>query len=191
MQRSWRRCAVVLAGVLTGAALCWEPALARINDKNWEAGGYVVDSHYNNSAGINDVFTLGGRAGYFFSAANGLELDFDKGSSNGREFQSINFDVSKTSLNYVHNMTLKGKEKTVPLVFFGFGKIKVDDGGGTASRNFLGGGAGVRYFYTPRLALRVDGTIYRWRGDGTVVKSAPFYSFDIKIGVSYVFGAAK
>lgn len=191
MQRSWIRCGLVLAGVILGAALGGDVAFARINDGTWEVGGYVANEKFSNSAELKDVLALGARGAYFIKANHGVEIDFDTGSGDSRTTGGPSVDVTRLTVGYIHNITLKGKDKFTPFVKFNYGKIDLDNGTDSASRNLIGVGGGFRYFYTPRVALRLDGRIYRWRGDGDVVPSTSFYSFDLMVGVSFAIGSAK
>jgi hypothetical protein len=191
MQRSWIRCGLMLAGAILGAFLCCDVAFARINDGTWEVGGYVANEKFSNSSGIQDVLALGARGAYFIKATDGVELDFDTGSGDSRDKGGPSVDVRRLSVGYIHNLTLKGKEKFIPFIKFNVGKISLDNGDSSATRTLLGVGGGLRYFYSPRIALRLDGRIYRWRGDGEVTPVTSFYSFDLMVGVSFAIGSTK
>jgi hypothetical protein len=191
MQRLWIRCGLVLAGAILGAALGDDVAIARLGEGDWEVGGYVLNEHFSNSSGISDFLALGARGVYYIKAAHGVELEFDAGSGDSRDSSGPSFDVTRLAVGYIHNLTLKGKEKFTPLVMFNVGRINIDSGNDSSASTFVGAGGGVRYFYTPRVALRLDGRVYRWRGDGDVVPRTSYYSFDLMVGVSFAIGSAK
>ena len=191
MQRTWRRGVVFLAVILIRLTLGREVAFAAFDDKVWEVGGYTGESTFANSSNIGDALVWGARGAYYIKAAHGIELDLDFGSAGTTGRGNVDFDLAKIGVNYIHNLQLKGREKAVPLVLFGVGRITVDNGTSDASSTVLRAGGGVRYFYTPRLSLRVDGRIYHWRGDGEVNAREGYFSFDLTVGLSVLLGAAK
>jgi hypothetical protein len=134
----------------------------------------------------------GVRGAYHFKANQGIEIDFDTLSTDGKDDnRGKDFDVTKVGISYIRNFQPKKNEKALPLLIFGAGRIGVDDGTKKSTSTFLRAGGGVRYFFTPRFALRADGRLYRWRGDNEAVPRSSFYSFDVTVGLSYLFGGGS
>ena len=77
----------------------------------------------------------------------------------------------------------------MPFMRIGMGKFNVDDGTNDDSATTMQFGAGTRVSLSERIALRFDGTLFRWRGDGTVTPRDSFFSFEVTAGVSFFIGS--
>jgi Outer membrane protein beta-barrel domain len=177
--------------LLASAAVTVSGALARDTDGSWEVGAYVLNSKFDNSSLMADAQGAGVRAAYHFKAAKELEADFDKVSGDHISDKSITFDTTKYSLDYLANFLPKGNEKMTPFITFGAGRISVDNGTDSITRNLLRAGGGMKYFFTPHLGVRLDVKGYRWRGDPPVTPKPSFFSLDATLGMTFLFGGAK
>ncbi len=189
MQRTWRRHVIALAALILLPAAGLATA-AEIDQGTWEAGVFVAFTNYAGESTLDVSFTYGGRGAYFFRAAHGLELDISFGSTDN-SIQGIDddFDLTKVFLNYVHNFQLKKVSRMMPFMRIGMGKFNVDDGTNDDSATTMQFGAGTRVSLSERLALRFDGTLFRWRGDGIVTPRDGFFSLEVTVGVSFFIGS--
>ena len=192
MQQTWGR---YLIGAMIGmsmVALFAAPVRAEITEGSWETGASVIYSIYDNSSTIDDSLNFGVRGAYFFTPKHGIEVDIDFGDSDTKQSGSdIEFDIAKLGVSFVYNFETKSEVKFAPLFLIGFGQIEVDNGTDDDRATYIRAGGGVRYFYTPRWALRVDAKLYRWRGDNVVTPRNAFFTFDLTIGVSLLFGGEQ
>lgn len=207
MLRALHRTGIILAFLSSGAALGTGNALARGGDGTVEVGPYVSYSRFSNTSGIDESPGGGVRLNVYFSTLHSLEFDLDGGSESHEEANlKIRSLTDKIGIHYVRNYTPKGSQKMSPFVAFGVGRIFVDrrtkvvdlttgmviavteerDGA-----NYLSASGGVRYFYTPRVALRIDAKMYRWRGVGVTGAQDAFFSLDVTAGVSFLLGSEK
>ncbi len=189
MQRTWRRHVIALAALVLVPAAGLASA-AEIEQGTWEAGVFVAFTNYDGESTLDGSFTYGGRGAYFFRAAHGLEFDISFGSTDNKT-QSIDdfFDLTKIFLNYVHNFQLKKVSRMMPFMRVGMGKFNVDDGMNDDSATTMQFGAGTRVSLSDRLALRFDGTLFRWRGDDIVTPRDSFFSFEVTVGLSVFIGS--
>jgi opacity protein-like surface antigen len=188
MQRTWRRHVIALLAIILLQAATYVAA-AEIERGTWEVGGYAAWTTYDNASTLDDSVTIGGRGAYFFRAAHGLELDIGIGDTdNNTRGVDAEFDLTKVFINYVHNFQMKRETRMMPLLRIGFGKLNVDDGDKDDSATTLQIGGGARFSLSPRLAMRFDGTLFRWRGDREVTPRDDFYSFEVAVGLSFLFG---
>ncbi len=189
MQRTWRRHVIALAALalLPAAGLA---TAAEIDQGTWEAGVFVAFTNYAGESTLDGSFTYGGRGAYFFRAAHGLELDISFGSTDNN-LQGIDedFDLTKIFINYIHNFQLKKVSRMMPFMRVGMGKFNVDDGMNDDSATTMQFGAGTRVSLSDRLALRFDGTLFRWRGDDIVTPRDSFFSFEVTVGLSVFIGS--
>lgn len=202
MLRALHRTGIILAFLSSGAALGTGNALARGGDGTVEVGPYVSYSRFSNTSGIDESPGGGVRLNVYFSTLHSLEFDLDGGSESHEEANlKIRSLTDKIGIHYVRNYTPKGSQKMSPFVAFGVGRIfvvkRVENvalGTVTEGRdgaNYLSVSGGVRYFYTPRVALRIDAKMYRWQGVGVTGAQDAFFSLDVTAGVSFLLGSEK
>ena len=184
---------MVLGGVALAAALGGTPSLAGVSERSWEVGGYALFTRYSNSSTVEDsLFGPGVRGAYHFKENAGVEIDLEFSTSDHVDRSvDIEFDVMKLGVNYIRSFKSKKGEKVSPLLIFGLGRISIDDGDEESTATFLRAGGGVRIFFTPNLALRIDGRMFHWRGDNQAVPREGFFSFDTTLGLSYTFGGGS
>jgi len=179
--------AILIVGIAAGCTR----TLARDTEKSWEVEPYVLVGRYANAADIDTGFGYGVRGGYHLKAIHELELSLDWVSADDTELPGVTIDISQYSFDYARILLIKGHEKMTPYVTMGLGLIKVDDGTESADSTAYRAGGGFKYYFQPRLALRFDAKVYRWHGNGHVTSSDPFFSLDISLGMSFLFGGPK
>jgi hypothetical protein len=171
-RRSWRAAALLLA-------LSWcVPAAAQQQRTGtfeaslfggWNDGGTL-------SAGSTGIFvrdvsvvgngTYGVRAGTFFTRGFGLELSYERTSSIVRNRFGTkigDIDAGQWDIGALFNLT---RGRVVPYLVLGLGvsTLSVDAFGrtGVRSTQFAAStGLGLKWFLSPKLAMRMDG---RWHG---------------------------
>ena len=188
MQRTWRRHVIALVALILLPAAGFATA-AEIEQGTWEVGAFVAYTNYDNESTLDDSITFGGRGAYFFQAADGIEFDISIGSTDSTLPGGDDFDLTKVFLNYIHNFQLKQVSRMMPFMRVGMGKFNIDDDRNDDWRTTLQFGGGTRVSLSERLALRFDGTLFRWRGDRTVTPGGDFFSFEVTAGVSFFFGS--
>jgi hypothetical protein len=197
MLRALRRTAIILAILTSCAALGAGNALARGSEGSVEIGPYVSFSRFSNTSGIEESLGGGMRVNLFVSALHSFEFDLDGGSEDHEEPNlMIRSLTDKIGVHFMRNYTPKGSQKSSPFVAFGVGRISVarrfqNISSGVVTREsdgatYLSAAGGVRFFFTPRVALRVGAKTYRWRGDGVATPRESFFSFDLTVGVSFL-----
>ncbi|HEU4401222.1 MAG TPA: outer membrane beta-barrel protein [Candidatus Polarisedimenticolia bacterium] len=195
MQPAWRRYGIIPMLLVAGTILGGSPSLARDSDGAWEFGGYAFTAKYDNSSKIDNTPGFGVRGAYHFKAERELEIDYDRGTGDTTDtnLPGVTYDVTKYTVNYLRNFIVKGSEKMVPFLSFGAGKIRVDrsDLSESVDRTLLRVGGGFKYFFSPRIAFRLDLKGYRWRGDPPVTPAPSFFSFDATVGVAVLVGGGK
>ena len=197
MHRAFRRTGAALFLLVLGAIGSTTTAFARNEDGSWEVGAYIFNTSFDNEAGIEDAQGGGIRGAYHFKAKHALEIEIDSATSDARLplppgiQPATEFDTVKYSLNYVRNLFIKGHEKAIPYTSFGVGMIETDNGTASADSTFYLIGGGVRFWSTEHFGLRFGGKMYRWRGDGIIAPSKGFFSFDITIGATFLFGGVQ
>ncbi len=190
MHRALHRPAAVLFLLALGAVWPGSTALARNEDGSWEVGAYVLNSSFDNDSTIEDGFGGGVRGAYHFQAKHALEIEIDSVQGENT-FTSVDVDVLKYSIGYLHNHFIKGHEKAIPFTTFSVGVVDLDDGTETSTSTLYRLGGGVRYWFTDHVGFRLDARIYRWRGDGTIVPRQGVFSFDMAVGMTFLFGGAQ
>jgi hypothetical protein len=189
MQRTWRRHVIALMALILLPASGLVMA-AEIDQGTWEAGVLIAITNYANDSTLDDSYTYGGRGAYFFRAAHGIELDINTGSTDlNTTGVDSEFDLTKVFLNYVHNFQMKKVSRMMPLMTVGFGKFNVDDGMNSDWATTLQLGAGTRISISRRSALRIDATVFRWRGDSVVTPRDSFFSLEFTLGWSFFIGS--
>ena len=190
IHRAWRRYATVISSLIVIQAGAYVMP-AEVDKGTWEAGAFAAFAVYDNVSTLDDSFTFGGRGAYYFTAEHGIELDINIGSTDINTLGlDKEFDLTWISLNYVHSFHLKNKGRVTPLLIVGLGQLNIDDGTNDADATTLQVGAGARVSISPHLALRFDATLFRWRGDDTVIPLDDYFSFQVTAGLSFVFGGA-
>jgi hypothetical protein len=182
---------ILMVMTVTGAALSADTALARNEDGSWEVGAYIMNSGFDNDTNIDDAFGGGIRGAYHFKAAHALEVDFDVAEGEDSFNPDRTIDITKYGVSYMHNFFVRGHEKTIPHSIIGLGRIDLDDGTNTDTSTFYRFGGGFKHWFSDHSGIRFDLRIYRWRGDGTIAVSSGFFSLDITVGVSFLFGGAQ
>ncbi len=193
MHAARRRIGIVLSGALGAMALMASPAAAAGIDKPWEVGGYIVSSTYDNDSTIQDTFAWGVRGSWRIKGPHLLELTYEiQSADNATKGSDITFDINKWTLNYLHDFKVKKPDaKLIPLMLFGFGTMAYDNGTDSDTTTVIQGGLGVRYLIKPWFALRFDGKIFHYHGDGPIIPRHGFFGFDLDVGVSFLFGTPK
>ncbi len=191
MHRAFRRTGVALFILVLGVIGSTTTAFARNEDGSWEVGAYFFNSSYDNESGIEDSQGGGIRGAYHFKAKHALEIEIDDSTADHRLVPGLEIDSFKYSLSYVHNHFIKGHEKAIPYTSFGVGIIEIDDGTSSDDSTFYKIGGGVRYWSTDHFGIRFGAKIYRWHGNGTVTPSKGFFSFDITLGATFLFGGVQ
>ncbi len=191
MQRGRRRFGIIPVILLCGGLAGGQEARAGATEGSWEGGAYLFTTHHDVATKVQDTPGVGLRVGYNFKPIHEFELDFDKGSGDAINFPGVSYDVSKLSALYVRTFLLKGHEKLLPTLLAGLGEITVDNGTDSLSTEFLRFGGGFKYFLTPRVGVRLDASVFRWRGSGQVVPTTAFFAFDVNLGVAVLFGGKK
>lgn len=191
MHRTFRWAGVVMFLLVLGAIGSGSTAFARNEDGSWEVGAYFFNSTFDNESGIEDSQGVGIRAAYHLKAQHVLEIEIDSATGDHRFKPGVEVDTFKYSLSYLHNHFVKGHEKAIPYTTFGLGIIDVDDGTLSTDSTFYQFGGGVRYWLKEHFGIRFGAKMYRWRGDGNVAPSKGFFSFDISVGVTFLFGGVQ
>lgn len=191
MQHTWRRHVIALTAftLLPAAGLA---GAAEIDQGTWEAGVLVAITNYANDSTLDDSITYGGRGAYFFRAAHGIEFDIHTGSTdnNIRGIDST-FDLTNVSLNYVHNFQMKKVSRMMPLLTVGLGKLNVDNGMSSDWATTLQIGGGTRVSISRRSAIRIDASVFHWRGDGVVTPRDKYFSLGFTVGWSFFIGSGS
>ena len=191
MHRAFRRTGVALLLLLLGAIASTTTAFARNEDGSWEVGAYIFNTSFDNESEIEDSQGGGIRGAYHFKAEHALEIEIDNATGDHRMLPGVEIDTLKYSLSYVRNHFVKGHEKAIPFILFGFGIIETDNGTIEDDSPFYLLGGGVRYWSTDHFGIRFGAKIYRWRGDDFSGQSKGFFSFDISLGATFLFGGVQ
>ena len=163
--------------------------LARDQAGAWEAGAFFDYTHYDVSSRVGDATGFGVRGGYHFTDRHEVELAFTSASGTSKE-TAIDLDIDRTLIaaNYLHNFLPKNKERMDPFLVFGIGRLDLDYGTGSMDSMTLRAGGGVKWFFTPRVALRFDVAGAYWHGDGSLTPRSAYFALDSSLGVSVLFG---
>ena len=189
MQRVWRRFGSIPAIVAVASLLGTGAARARDTDKAWEVGLFGFAEHHDVASNVGDTPGVGGRVGYHFSAEHELELDVESGSGSGTLVTSnLNYTVRKFTALFVRNYLPKGHDRMAPFLQFGLGDIAVDNGTDRMHTDQERIGGGIKYYVTPRFAVRFDGGGYSWYGDSTVTARTRLYTSEATLGISILIG---
>ena len=195
MLASTRRGVLILAAGALALAAPTGATAAEIPGKTWEVGPYVVNSIYDNDSLLSDTVSLGVRGGYFFKPQHGIELTFESQSTDeATQGSDETIDLEKYLFDYVYNFkTKKPDSKLAPLLIFGFGKMAYEGNNSSGthvsdSTTLIQSGGGVRVMFKPWIAMRVEGKLYHYHGDGVLLPRDPYFGFDIDLGVSFFIG---
>ncbi len=164
---------------------------AGVEDRSWEIGADVFNTSFGNSSNIDDALGFGVRGAYAIRAAHALEFSVDQATGDHATASGVEFDVLKYSLDYLHNFILKRSQSVAPFVTLGYGILEADDGTSTTDSSVIRFGGGSRFFVSPRFAIRVGAVMYHWNGDGGSIPRESFFSFDLLVGASFVFGGGE
>jgi hypothetical protein len=177
--------AAAIAVLMTGEAM------ARGEDKSWEAGAYTFFSRQTNESGIDEDIGFGVRGAWYLRAAHAFELTVDNIGPDHADVDGLEFDVTRIAVNYVHNYAPKGNTRLSPYLTFGTGVLTAEltGGGGSAEdrSTIIQVGGGVRYFYNERVGLRVDGRASRWHGEGEATPLHGYFTFDVTVGITFLW----
>ena len=189
--RTARRRWAPLMFVAAAVAIAVAPAAAAEFDKaSWEIGAFVLYTTFDNDSTISDTFGFGARGGYVLAPRHEVELTLVTQSADEQKKGSeVTYDITRWDIAYVHNLkTKKPDSKLIPLIDFGVGTMSYDGRGSSDSTTTFKGGGGIRILFTKHLALRFDGNIWHFHGDGTIIPRDGWFSYDTTLGVSFVFG---
>jgi hypothetical protein len=189
MSGVWRRSLNHVAIVASLAALTVTTAGATDLTKTWEIGGLASYNAYANGSDIKDSLGFGVRGAYHYKARHGVELALEFSQSDStREGSDVSFDVSKWTIDYLHELKQKKADtKLAPFLIFGIGKFTADSGDDSSSATVFEGGGGVRMFMTKRFAMRFDGRIWHFHGTDPIPEGH-WFAFELGVGVSYFIG---
>ena len=193
MHRSWRLAAPILTGIALAAIAAVTPA--RANEfvaKQWELGGDLVHTTYDNDSTIADTFSFAVRAGYAIRPRHMLELHLNfQSADQDIKDSSESFSIKRYTVNYVGNIkTKKPDSKFIGYGLFGLGTMSVDGNGGKDSTTLFRAGGGTRYFFTKKIALRIEGALAHFHGDGEAIPRRSYFDFDFGVGVSFLVGGS-
>lgn len=191
MHRSRRFVAPVLLGIALAAVAAVTPAQATdLSKGQWEFGGDLVRSFYDNDSTFSDTFSFAVRGGYFLQPRHEFELVYNpQRTDQDIKGSSEKFSIDRISLDYVGNFKMKKPDsKFAAYALFGLGFISYSGNGGSDSTLLFRGGGGTRYFFTKSIALRVEGALAQFHGDGTAIPRRGFFDFDFAVGVSFFVG---
>jgi hypothetical protein len=167
------------------------PTQARGDDRSWEVAASVSNTSYSNESNIDDSLGFGLRAAYYFRAAHALEFAIEQATGDHTSLPGVEFDVLQYSFNYMHNYLLKRSETISPYIALGYGWLEADDGASSSDSSVVRIGGGARFFVSPRFAIRLDALVFHWNGDGGAIPRDSFYSFNLGVGASFVFGGGS
>ena len=184
-----RRLAFLVAAVACVLLAATGPAGAVDLAKKWEVGGGVAYSMYDNDSTLADDFATSVRGGYNHSQ-HGVELSLQfQGTESSTRGSTTTYDVNRWAIDYVFNLKPKKPDtKLAPLLLFGVGQMTWDTGEESAGSTLLQTGGGVRVFFKPWLALRVEGRLFHYYGDRDLIPRDQFFGFDTDVGLSFLFG---
>lgn len=191
MVASWRRCAFALTGAAYVLAASAGPARAADLAKKWEVGAGVAYSLYDNDSTLADNPATSVRGGYHFGPNHGAELSLQfQSTESGTKGLELDYDVRRWAVNYLYDLKSKKPEsKLAPVILFGVGQMNWEAGGEKAGSTLFQAGGGLRVLFTPWLALRVEGRLFHYHGDGEgLIPRDGFFGFDADVGVSFFFG---
>jgi hypothetical protein len=193
MHRTWRLAAPVLTGIALVAIAAVTPAGANeFVAKQWEIGGDLVHTRYDNDSTIADTFSFAVRAGYAIRPKHMIELNLNfQSADQDIKGSTEKFNIERYTVNYVGNIkTKKPDSKFIGYAQFGLGKMFIDGNGGKDSTTLFRAGGGTRYFFTKKIALRVEGDLAHFHGDGEAIPRRSYFDFDFGVGVSFLVGGA-
>jgi hypothetical protein len=191
MHRSRGFVAPVLMGIALAAVAAVTPVRAtELPAKSWEFGGDLVHTTYDNDSTIADTFSFAVRAGYAFRPKHMLELNINiQSADQDLDDSSETFSINRTTINYVGNIKSKKPDsKFAGYALFGLGIMSYDGNGASDKTTLFRGGGGTRYFFTKRIALRIEGDLAHFHGDGVAIPRRSYFDFDFIVGVSFLVG---
>ena len=194
MHRSRRFAAPTLLGIAFAVVVATTtPARsAEIAAKSWELGGDLVHTTYDNDSLISDTFSYTFRGGYAIRSRHMFELDYNIGSADQDvKDSSVSYDITRITINYIGNFKNKKPDsKFAPYALFGIGLMSIDDGDNSDGGTIFRAGGGTRYFFNKKIALRIDGVLGHFHGDGEAIPRRSYFDFDFAVGVSFFVGGS-
>ena len=189
MQRAWRRASGLVIIALT-AWLGIAPAGAAELAKQWEVGADVLSTTMDNDTTIDDGFGWRVRGAYHFNGKHAAELTYDSVSADSNiKTSELSYDLEKILVTYLADIKNKKPEaKWSMFALFGIGRISYDNGFDSDASTVFQTGGGLRVFFSKSWSLRFDGRIWHFHGDSQIVPRDGFFSFDLALGASYMFG---
>lgn len=193
MHRSRRLAAPLLAGAALAVVAAFTPVrAAEIAQGQWEVGGDLVSTTYDNDTTMEDTFSFAVRAGWALRTKHMFEFHVNMQSADS-ELEGVDesFSIDRYTVNYVGNIKSKKPDsKLAGYALFGVGVILIDGEGGSDKSTLFRGGGGTRYFFTKSFALRVEGTLAQFHGDGNAIPRRGYFDFDLAVGVSFLLGGS-
>ena len=192
MQRAWRRASGLVIFALT-ASLGVTPAAAADLSKQWEVGADLLSTTMDNDTTIDDALGWRARGAYHFNRTHGVELTYDDVSADSNIRGSVlEYGLQKIMVTYLGDFKNKKPDAKWQLfALFGAGRVSYDNGFDSESSTVLQTGGGVRILLSKSWALRLDGRIWHFHGDSRIIPRDGFFSYDLALGASYLFGKGK
>ena len=192
MQRALRRRSglviIALLAVLGGA-----DARAADLAKQWEVGADLLSTTMDNDTTVDDGFGWRARGAYHFTRANAAEITFDSVSADSNiKTSDQSYDLTKIMATYLGTMKSKKPDaKWQIYALFGAGRISYENDFDSDASTVFQTGGGVRILLSKSWAIRIDGRIWHFHGDSQIIPRDGFFSFDMALGASFLFGGAK
>ena len=189
MQRAWRRGSGLVFIALT-AWLGIAPAGAADLAKKWEVGADLLSTTMDNDTTIDDALGWRARGAYHFTRIHGVELTYDSVSADSNiKTSDLSYDLEKIMVTYLADFKNKKPEaKWAMFALFGLGRVSYDNSFDSDASTVFQTGGGVRVMLSKSWAIRLDGRIWHFHGDSQIVPRDGFFSFDLALGASYLFG---
>ena len=192
MQRAWRRA----SGLVIIALTAWLGSGSARADEfagKWEVGADLLSTTMDNDTTIDDALGWRARGAYHFTKTHTLELTWDDVSADSNiKTSTLSYDLNKLMISYLGSMKSKKPDsKFSTYVLFGAGQIDYDNGSDSQTSTVLQTGGGLRIKIAKSWAIRIDGRIWHFHGDSVIIPRDGFFSFDIGVGASWIFGKGK
>lgn len=189
MQPAWRR----RSGLVVIAVTAWlgiAPALAVDLTKQWEVGADLLSTTMDNDTTIDDALGWRGRGAYHFTKIHAVELTYDSVSADSNiKTSDLSYDLEKIMVTYLADFKNKKPDaKWGMFGLFGLGRVSYENDFDSDASTVFQAGGGVRVLFTKSWALRLDGRIWHFHGDSRIIPRDGFFSFDLALGASYLFG---
>ncbi|HET6372870.1 MAG TPA: outer membrane beta-barrel protein [Candidatus Polarisedimenticolia bacterium] len=157
------RLVLPLAALLLAPALCF----GQNKDRSYEVGATFTFTRFDVQSNMQNDISGSLLFGYNFTKRHGGEIVFTTGGQADAEKSKTAFKVDYDVLRLGYTYNAYPREKTVTFFRAGIGMMSFDPGDNigaperlqSSDNNFMVyGGAGIRWFITHRLAIRVAAT---------------------------------